>query len=179
MEWKNEYGKKGIESKKKNHKTNVEIEKEAMEAALEMEAVEEPMKINEQKRRENLILLSSKGYWNGLARDGYMKQLEEVLPMFYGQLKLREEGVPTTKTAMKPLLSEFLDNLKNVSESKEESVKCLFGSSTDLTRLDKWCRLELYVQVKECIQIQEKERKEKALVDVMYAFGTVIADTFT
>ncbi len=99
--------------------------------------------------------------------------------MFYSKLKSREEGVPTTKAAMKPLLSEFLDNLKNVSESKEESVKCLFGSSTDLTRLDKWCRLELYVQVKECIQIQEKERKEKALVDVMCAFGTVISDAFT
>ena len=178
-EWKNEHAAQGMASKRKAQKTNEAVMEEANEAALEMEALEEAISIKEQKRREHLILLSSKTYWNGLGmKDGYMVEIEKVLPKFHENLKKDGEPLPTTKSKMKPLLSNFLDKLKEMVGSDNDKVLCVCDGQTNFSRLDKWQRLEIYVDVSGSSQLVKKEKNERSLLELMSAMGTKISKKY-
>ena len=55
----------------------------------------------------------------------------------------------------------------------------MFNSKLDLSCLDKWSRLEVYIKVDQSEYVRDKERKEEALLGIMKAFGTDFSNTYT
>ena len=132
---------------RKKHKTSAEYKEEAANAILEIDLLYEDISLQEEKRRHVLVQLSTKGFWDSLQvkRDGFYDEVKNVLPSFWALLNINDEEKFPAKSAVMKSLRKFLDDAIDLSVSDESKVSCMNDKTLDLTHLDKWSRLEIYI----------------------------------
>ena len=165
--------------KKKKTKSREAVLAEAASATLEIDTLDEAISLEEQRRRDNLKLLCTIGFWNSLQvkRGNFFKQVEAILPKFWNSLR---GSVPEQKSAMVKKLKPFLDKVKKLSELQTAGkVICMIDKTLDLTNMDKWGRLEMYINVSKCDRIMIREKEEIALGNIFDSCGMTISKNFT
>ena len=161
---------------RKKHRTSAEYKEEAANAILEIDLLYEDISLQEEKRRHVLVQLSTKGFWDSLQvkRDGFYDEVKNVLPSFWALLNINDEEKFPAKSAIMKSLRKFLDDAIDLSVSDESKVSCMNDKTLDLTHLDKWSRLEIYIMAEKCNKIKEKAELENNLMDIFGAFGSDI-----
>ena len=120
--------------------------------------------------------LSTKRFWDSLQvkRDGFYDEVKNVLPSFWALLNIKDKEKLPAKSAVIKLLRKFLDDAIDLSVSDESKVLCMNDKTLDLTHLDKWSHLEIYIMAEKCNKIKKKVELEKNLMDIFGAFGNDI-----
>lgn len=171
--------KKAKNRKKKKSKTRETVIAEAASVLLEIDNLDEALPLEEQRRRENLLLLSTRGFWDSLqvARGDFFAQVEAVLPKFWKSLG---DTKPTKKNDMIKKLKPFLEKVKEISQlEKEQTAICMFDETLNLSNMDQWSRLEVYIEASKCSKIKKKQEQEKALGNIFDSCGSKISSDYT
>jgi hypothetical protein len=123
--------------------------------------------------------LSTRGFWDSLqvARGDFFAQVEAVLPKFWKSLG---DTKPTKKNDMIKKLKPFLDRVKEISQlEKEQTAICMFDETLNLSNMDQWSRLEVYIEASKCSKIKKKQEQEKALGNIFDSCGSKISSDYT